>query len=243
MASNQNPDANQNVSQSMTPEELKAQITSGLTAADGVATQSVADLKLVHQARLSQLTRTAAALTAKYGAGDPRAKSAQAAVNATTATVSRVSMLHQQTATPAPTVAATGWALHGRVFNAQVQPVSAYTVFLVDAQKNYMQSLGFAYTDDTGYFLINYGGPQGTQASATSDAPAPGQTGASAPQLFLEIANTKALPVHLSTIAFQPNVGGATYQNVILPAGEPPIGDPPPAIRAVALPNQPKKKS
>lgn len=241
MASKQKPDANQDVSQNMTPEELKVQITSGLTAADGVATQSVADLKLVHQARLSQLTRTAAALAAKYGAGDPRVKSAQDAANATTATVARVSMLHQQTATPAPTVAAAGWALHGRIFNAQGQPVSAYTVFLVDEQKSYLQSFGFAYTDDTGYFLINYGGPQGTQVKATSGAA--GQAGASAPQLFLEIANTKALPVYLSTTAFQPNVGGATYQNVFLPAGEPPIGDPPPAIRAVALPTQPKKKS
>ena len=243
MASNQNPGPNQDVSQSMTPEELKAQISSGLTAADGVAIQSVADLKLVHQARLSQLTRTAAALTAKYGAGDPRAKSAQDAVNATTATVARVSMLHQQTATPAPTVTTTGWALHGRIFDAKGQPASAYTVFLVDEQKNYQQNLGFAYTDDTGYFLINYGGPQGTQASASSTAPTPSQARASAPKLFLEIANTKALPVHLSTTAFQPSVGGATYQNIILAPGEPPIGDPPPAIRGVALPTQPKKKS
>ena len=49
-----------------------------------------------------------------------------------------------------------GWALHGRVFNTQLQPISGLTVFLVDASKTYQQAYGFAYTDDTGYFLLNY---------------------------------------------------------------------------------------
>jgi hypothetical protein len=238
MAPSQNPDTTHDTSQSMTPEQLQAEITSGLTTADGAATQGISDLKLVHQARVSQLTRTAASLTAKLGAGDPLAQAAQAALAAEKATVARVSMVHQQVSTAAPQVTATGWAHHGRVFNAQMQPVAGYTVFLVDAQKTFQQDYGFSYTDNTGYFLINYpGSPAGAQTGAlTTNA----QTSAAAPQLFVEIANANAQPVYLSPTPFQPAPGSAAYRNIALPAGEKPIGDPPAAIRNIAFPGRKK---
>ena len=240
MATSQNPDTSPNISQNITPEEFQAQITSGLTGADGIATQSAADLKLVHQARVAHLTRTAAFLTKKYGADDPRAKSAQDAVAGEKVTVARVSVVHQQVSTPVPQVAAAGWALYGRVFNAQIQPVTGYTVFLVDAQKSYQQAYGFAYTDNTGYFLINYPGPNSANSSASATTTNTGSS-AAALQLFVEVADANAQPVYLSATAFQPAIGIATYQNVVLPAGEKPIGDPPPEIRAVALPSRKKK--
>jgi|SRR5579863_530445 len=239
MANSQIPGTNQDVSQSMTPEELNAQIVNALTTADGVATRSAADLKLVHQARVAHLTRTAAFLIEKYGAGDPRAKDAQDAVAAEKVTVARVSMLHQQVSTAVPQVATTGWALYGRVFNAQIQPVAGYTVFLVDAQKIYQQAFGFAYTDNTGYFLINYPGPMSAKSTAGATT-ANAETSVAALQLFVEVADANAHPVYLSATAFQPAIGKATYQNIVLPAGEKPIGDPPPEIRRVALPRQKK---
>jgi hypothetical protein len=263
MAASQNPTIGKNPSQSVTSDQIKTQFNAVLTAGDSAATAGVQNLKLVHLARLSQLKRTAAALTKKYGADDPRTKAAEAKVTATTTTAARLAIVHQQMATTPPPVAAAGWALHGRVYNSQLQPSTEYTVFLVDSQKSYQQDYGFAYTDDTGYFLINYAGTSAatktttgttqtgsTQTNSTADAkstsntqtPAAGaQSAAQVPQLFLEIANAKGQPIYLSTTAFQPNVGAAVYQNVALPAGEPPIGDPPPGVASVALP--PQKKS
>ena len=58
--------------------------------------------------------------------------------------------------------------------------------------------------------------------------------------LFLEIADTKSQPVYLSATPFQPVLGSATYQNVTLPSGGQAIGDPPAAIRKVALPKKSK---
>jgi len=134
-------------------------------------------------------------------------------------------MVHRQLAAPAVQVAKTGWALHGRVLDAQLQPVAKFTVFLVDANKTYLEQYGFAYTDDTGYFLLNHPGDASGQAASTA-------------QLFLEIVNMDASPVYLSSTAFQPVLGTATFQNIVLPAGGQPIGDPPPAIRAVAIPSK-----
>lgn len=212
-------------------EQIDNSVNAVLAATDRTSADRVQTLSLVHQARVSRLTRTATSLVAQYGANSPQAVAAQAAVTAAQITVARVDLVHQQVATPAPQVAATGWALHGRVYNAQLQPVSGHTVFLVDSQKNYQRAYGFAYTDGTGYFLINYPGtapaPSGQSAAAFES---------SALEIFIEIVNTEAKPVYLSSTPFQPSLGKAVYQNITLPAGEPVLGDPPEEIRKVAFP-------
>jgi hypothetical protein len=106
-----------------------------------------------------------------------------------------------------------------------LKPLAKYTVFLVDSQKTYQESYGFAYTDDTGYFLFNIAGAKTT------------------PPLFLAMTNTKGEPVYLSTMPFQPAPGSVTYQDITLPSGAQPLGDPPQAIRDVALPSRKSKPS
>jgi hypothetical protein len=190
--------------------------------------------------------RTAASLKAQYGPNDPGVKSAEAAVAAANATAAQVAVVHHQVTTADPQLAPNGWALHGRIFDAQLAPASGYTVFLVDSAKNYQQDYGFAYTDDTGYFLLNYQGHD--VASGRAPAAASGKTPPKAPpqipttpELFVEVADTKARPVFLSTTAFQPAIGSATYQNVVLSADQQPIGDPPPEIRKGAMPKATRK--
>src|SRR5215813_3825594 len=128
------------------------QVTKNLASANNIAARRVHTLTWVHQARAAQLSRTAATLKSRYGPNDPSVKSAETAVAAANADAARAAVVHQQITTPEPQVSPTGWALHGRVFDAQLAPVSGYTVFLVDSAKSYQQSYGFAYTDDTGYF-------------------------------------------------------------------------------------------
>jgi hypothetical protein len=204
--------------------QFTAALTTTLAQADSSSSATTANLKLVHQAKLSQLARTAAALKAQYGASDSRTVAAEAAVTAGNATVARLGVASQQTATPAPTVAATGWALQGRVYDAQLQPAAQLTVFLVDSKKAFQSQYGFAYTDATGYFLINYAPPAG-QAAQT-------------PPLYVEIANAQAEPVYLATSAFQPAAGSTTYQNISLVAGKKPLGDPPAEIKKIAMPGR-----
>lgn len=208
-------------------EQLKA----ALTAADDRVTQGVQTLELIHRARLASAARTANTLLAQYGAGDPRVKAAQAAVTARIATAGRISLVRQQYSAPQVQVSATGWALQGRVVDAQLKAAARYTVFLIDAKKTYQQQYGFAYTDDTGYFLINYSGETPTPSGESSSK-------ATSPQLFIEIVDANANPVYLSAAAFQPALGSATFQNIVLPAGDQPIGDPPEAIRNVAIPQE-----
>ncbi len=206
------------------------QLKSALATADSKVAQGIQNLQSVHQARLAQANRTVAVLKAQYGADDPRVKTAEAAVAARTTTIGRISMVQQQLAVPAVQVAAAGWALQGRVLDSNLQPLPRFTVFFVDADKDFLKQYGFAYTDATGYFLLNYAG---------GDSPT-----AAAPQLFLEVADTQANPVYLSATPFTPVAGATSFQNVVLPPAGQPIGDPTEAIRAVAMPGrQTKPKS
>jgi hypothetical protein len=218
--------------------QISRELAPALAAADNAVAERVLNLKWVHQARLSRLSRTAASLKAQYGADDPGVNAAEAAVAAANLDAARISMLHQQLTTVDPQVTPNGWALHGRVYDAQLRPVSGFTVFLVDATKTYQQAYGFAYTDETGYFLLNFAGPDSESHKKT---PTVAQT-AGETQLFIGIANTKALPVFLSRTTFQPVVGEATYQNITLPDGDHAIGDPPSEIRNFAFPVRKTKK-
>lgn len=203
---------------------VTSNVTNALTTADATAVQRVQGLGLVHQARVAQLSRRAAAVIAKYGRSSPQAKAAEAAVTASKATVARLAVVSRQVTLTPPQVAADGWALYGHIYNSQLQPATAYTVFFVDDQKAYQSSIGFAYTASDGSFQLSYSGASKTAVSS---------------QLFLEVVNPKAQPVYLSSTPFTPKTGQTTYQDVTLPAGEPVLGDPPADIRAIALPNTP----
>jgi hypothetical protein len=207
-------------------------ISTTLESSDEQSARQLQTLSLVHQARLSQLARNAAAVAANYGTGSPQAAVAEAAVSAAQATVARIGVVNRQLATPAPEVPAEGWVLHGRVYDEQGAPVSGQTVFLVDKQGTYQREYGFAYTDDTGYFVLMAEGAP-AQAEAASE---PAATAQPAPELYLEVANERRQPVYLSSAPFQPTVGTATYVNTNLAAGRKPIGDPPRAIRTSAFP-------
>lgn len=97
-----------------TLETIGDDVANALGSADSTAAQRVQNLGLVHQARVAQLTRTAASITARYGADSPQATAAHAKVTAAQATVARIAVVNRQTDTAAPQVAATGWALYGQ---------------------------------------------------------------------------------------------------------------------------------
>jgi len=133
-----------------------------------------------------------------------------------------------QLAVPAVQVAPAGWALQGRVLDSNLQPLVRSTVFLVDANKDFLKQYGFAYTDALGNFVLNYAG----------DA-----TGAVTPPLFIEVVDTQSNPVYLSPTQFVPIPGAISFQNIVLAPGSQPIGDPTDSIRAVAMPGTNIKSS
>lgn len=107
--------------------QLGTQITTSLANADTAAAQRIQDLQQVHQAGVSQLARTAVALKAQYGANDPGVKAAAANLATAPLTAARIAIAQRQAATNDPQDSVNSWALHGRVFDAQLQPISGFT--------------------------------------------------------------------------------------------------------------------
>ena len=166
-------------------DDLNSPAQAVVSAADTQAATSVSTLGLIQQARLTNQNRAVALAEAQFGKTSTQATAATQAVTATQAASARINVLSQQVSTAQPTVSATGWALHGRIYSSALAPLPGYAVFLVDAQKNYQSAYGFSYTDNTGYFLISSNG--GTAAGQQA-APA-------ATQLFVQVADASANPV------------------------------------------------
>jgi hypothetical protein len=122
---------------------------------------------------------------------------------------------NQQLIPPPVQVAKLGWVLHGRVFDAQDQPMANFTITLVDGKRRFLDQYGSAHTDNTGYFLLSYEGGAGQPPTVT--------------RLFLEVVNTDGAPVYLSAMPFQPQFGTASYQTIILPVRG--LGHPPSPLR------------
>lgn len=213
---------------------LSSQISNALASADTTAAERIRHLQWVQQARVSQLSRMAAALKAQYGANDAGVKSAETAVAGARAAGARAAIVHWQMTTAEPEVSQQGWALHGRVFDAERNPVSGFMVFLVDATKAYQQAYGFAYTDDTGYFLLNYegGAKEPSEGSAT-------QQRVHSTDLFFGVADHSGRSVYVIQAAIQPVAGVATYHNIFLSEGN--VGAPPAEILKVAAPKGKRK--
>lgn len=209
------------------PAELQDAANASYVQADSIAAMRLGHLETLQKARSAQASRIAARIGATCGVNSDAAKAAKTLAGWATKAAAQVAILRQQVSTPMPKVSASGWALHGRIFDVDFKPAASRTVFLVDGKQAYRSDYGFAYTDASGYFLLNIADIGESESAA---------------DIFVEVANAKGKPVLLSSQSLTPMRGKATYQNIALPAGEKPIGDPPAAIRRSALPKVKTKK-
>lgn len=152
------------------PTDLQSFGSTLATSANQLSTAGSSMTALVQAARVSGLKRAAAAAVATYGADSTEATAAKQAVTTAQAKTGQLQIVSQKAATTPPTVASTGWALHGRVYDANLNPQERYTVFMVDAQNNYIGDYGFSYTDSTGYFLLQYKGADTSGSSSAKES-------------------------------------------------------------------------
>jgi hypothetical protein len=178
-------------------------------------------LTLTHQARISQLQRQAASLTALHGATDSRVVALQASIQSQQSLVSKLGMVRDQATTPAPVIPPNGWVLHGRVRDQNLQPVAELTVLLLNEQKEWLRNNGYAFTDATGYYLL-------THAPADSGE----YDSAASLSAFLEVLNQKRQPLYIDSSAFTLSTGVALYRDIVLPSLTP-LGNPPAGAASV----------
>lgn len=178
-------------------------------------------LTLIRQARISQLQRQAASLTVLHGATDSRVVALQASIQSQQSLASKLGTVRDQATTPAPVIPPNGWVLHGRVRDQNLQPVAQLTVLLLNEQKKWLRSYGYAFTDATGYYLLTYAPADSGEYDSAASLSA-----------FLEVLNQKRQPLYIDSSAFTLNAGVALYRDIALPSLTP-LGNPPPGAASV----------
>lgn len=178
-------------------------------------------LTLIRQARIGQLQRQAASITALRGASDPGVVALQASIQSQQSLASQLGAVRDQAMTPVPPVPANGWVLHGRVRDQNLQPVAQLTVLLLNDQKKWLRSYGYAFTDTTGYFILSY-------------APADSGKGDAAASLsaYLEVLNQNRQPLYIDSSAFTLSTGATLYRDIVLTSVTP-LGNPPPGAASI----------
>ena len=224
--------------------------------ADSISTLAplqFATLTSVRQARVNLFQRQAAAMTTVPGTTASDTVPGQVSIAFQQLSAAKFSAVNEQATTPAPTLPANGWVLHGRVRDAKLQPVAKLTVTLTDQEKAWQKQYGYAFTDATGYFSLTYAPPAPPAASSspsTTGATTTGAvvTGAATPgtpaatpaamgpaattpttaqtDLHLQLLNEAGQPVYFDSQSFALTPGVALYREITNVSTQP-LGSPP----------------
>jgi hypothetical protein len=179
-------------------------------------------LTLIRQARISQLQRQAASMTALRGATDPGVVALQASIQSQQSLASQLGAVRDQALTPVPSVPANGWVLHGRVRDQNLQPVAQLTVLLLNEQKTWLRTYGYAYTDPTGYFILSYAPAESRKSDLAASLSA-----------YLEVLDQKREPLYIDGSAFTLSTGATLYRDIVL-ASLTTLGNPPPGATSAS---------
>jgi hypothetical protein len=229
--------------------------------ADTVRAEGLEALRRLRTSKAAMLVREQARLTTKYGANHPRVQALTQQI-----TVNRLLLNHVGAEAGRARVAQVdadpkAWILHGRVMNQSLQGQPNLTVALYDSRGAWVQALGFACTDSTGYFKLiattvaarggaaaqptgltsqpSTGGT-GNQPPPAPDAAAPGPTGGAGGPVYVHVLDSSSMTLWSDPRALNPTLGRVDYEEIILGDTKPQDCAPPDGKRPTA-PQPPKQ--
>lgn len=134
--------------------DVAREVDKGIAGADAQRADQLEHLAVARQAKGKGLERERARLAKKLGADHPRVAAIADRLTANAGMRRDLSLEVARARTPIPTVDDTTWAFLGVVRDPDLQPVAGITVALYDARGRWVESLGYACTDDNGRFRI-----------------------------------------------------------------------------------------
>jgi hypothetical protein len=217
--------------------EVAANLDKVLDQADPQRQAALVQLSRLRSVKLATQQREHARLSEKLGTSHPRVKALARKREANTAMLREVNLDLARAETPAINASDDAWLLHGRVMDRQRQGVPGLTITLVDAKGGWVRELGYACTDQRGYFRLSV-----DSLKATDKPPAGrGQT----VKLRVSDRANKVLYTDMATLT--PRPGQVDYREITL--GEPPTDcrqpangpSPPPCPEKPEKPEKPVK--
>jgi len=193
-------------------EDLKELLFRAAVKADALRAAGLKGLEVITRARQAGLEREHARLSRRLGAEHPRAMALAIRMEDGVARLGDLKVEIARAEMVAPKAGAAEWVLHGHVRWKDLSPAPGLTVALVDAQGQWVRTLGFACTDAAGYFRL-----RGTRGPAK----APGREAASAAPnqespVFLRITNREGVLLHADPHPVSLTLGSVEYREIIL---------------------------
>jgi len=139
--------------QKITPEQAAAGFDRGVTALDEIRAMQIAEGLRLESAKAHVSVREYDHLERKYGKEHPRTMAMKAKIELGRSHIQAIVMEYATASTPRPD-AGQGWAVDGFVRTADGEPVPGVTVAAYDRKGVWHQELGYACTDEKGYFSM-----------------------------------------------------------------------------------------
>jgi hypothetical protein len=194
----------------VTAAEVTQQLEQSIAGADTHRAEELDRLKTMREAQAGGMEREAARLTAKLGADHPRVTTLTRAIEINRGFVRDLAVEVERAKTDVPAIDQKSWVLHGYVRDQNLKGVDGLTVAVYDEKGSWVERLGFACTNEKGYFRLTATGFAAVDHS-----------------VFIRVLNNSVL-LHADKSELKPVLGKLDYREITL-SGEahactPPLG-------------------
>jgi hypothetical protein len=200
----------------VTAAEVAQQLEQSIARADTQRAEELDRLKTMREAQAGGMEREAARLTAKLGSDHPRVMALTRAIEINRGFVREIVIEAERARTDIPTVDEKSWVLHGYVRDQDLKGVAGLTVAVYDEKGSWIERLGFACTNEKGYFRLT-----ATDFAAVDHS------------VFIRVLNNGVL-LYADKSELKPELGKMDYREITL-SGDvhvctPPLGSSAPPV-------------
>jgi hypothetical protein len=200
--------------------EVSQEVSKSIAAADQQRAVELDRLRIISEAKASSMERESARLGAKLGLDHPRVKALTSAIETNRGFVRDLVIEVERARTDVPAVDPKSWFLHGYVRDQNLKGVAGLTVAVYDEKAAWIERLGFACTNEKGYFRLtatNFGAVDG-------------------PAFMRVLRNGSSIYADRSEL--KPEMGQVDYREIIL-SGDVHVCTPPPGSGTPINPDEP----
>lgn len=194
--------------------DIASGLNQGVESADPLRAAGLQRLARVRAVRETGLKREQERLRAKLGAGHPRVLAVQTKIDANRELLRDVNIGIARGQTPTVQPDKQAWILHGHVRDRDRAGIPNLTVALYDADDQWIQELGYACTDKTGYFKIISlrvkPEPADTEPAAEGGKAEPGQ------KVYIHVLSQQGAHLYADKQPLMPERGRVDYREIIL---------------------------
>ncbi len=186
----------------------------GLSGTDAERKMGIEGLMRVRDVKATRLEREKLRLSKKLGANHPRVMELTNTIEVNRGLIRDLEVQRDHSRAEIPVADENTWILHGFVRDKNFKGIPTLTVALYDQQGKWVEQLGYACTDKTGYFKLSYSHMRDDREKPWFITLA-GKT-RQGPQVFIRISDQKGMFLYTDKQSLTPEPGQVDYREILL---------------------------